>query len=103
MHEKLEKIITLLTKEFNKNFDDFHGMYLFGAHKDGKMHKNDDIELVAVFDKENKAKREIIWPIVGKIETDFDVYIDLTPTTEDDLKKDDYLYEEAVKNGIFLK
>ena len=43
-------------------------MYLFGTFLDGKMHEGEDIELVAIFDIEDKSKREQIWPIIGKIE-----------------------------------
>ena len=66
--EKMESI------EFNKKFDDFKGIYLFGRFVDGKEHKGEDIELVALFENEDKSKREEIWPIIGKIETEMDVF-----------------------------
>lgn len=103
MQKKVEDTINLLTKAFSKHFDDFHGLYLHGAFVDGKNHKDEDIELVAIFDTEDKYKREVIWPIVGKIETELDVFIDLNPTTMADLKKDEELYEEVTKYGIFFE
>lgn len=99
----VKEVIELLIKELKAQFDDFHGIYLYGIHLDGKLHKNEDIELVAIFDSEDKFKREIIWPIVGKIETELDVFIDLHPITMEELKKDEYLYEDAVENGTFYK
>ena len=103
MHEKLERVIKSLKENLSNTFDDFQGMYLYGVHKDGKIHKNDDIEVVAIFDVENRYKREILWPIVGKIEIDNDVFIDLHPTTMSDLEKDEYLYDEAYKKGVFIQ
>lgn len=102
MQKFVEEAINLLNKAFSERFDDFEGLYLHGVFTDGKKHKDDDIEIVAIFDVENKYKRELIWPIVGKIETDLDVFIDLHPITMDDLKKDEEFYDEVVNQGIFF-
>ena len=69
---------------------------------DGKNHVDEDIELVAIFDNEDKAKREEIWKIIGKIETDMDVCIDLYPYTIEDFKKDEELYNKVMKTGMFF-
>ena len=103
MQNTVVEAINLLVTAFSSKFDDFHGVYLYGIFLDGKNHKNKDIELVAIFDVENKLKREIIWPIVGKIETDLDVFIDLNPTTMENLKLDRDLYDEIMINGKFFK
>lgn len=95
------EVIKVLASAFRKNFDDFKGIYLFGKFLDGRNHRNDDIELVAIFETENKAKREAIWPIIGKVETDMDVCIDLYPYTMDDFKKDEEIYDEVMREGIF--
>lgn len=99
----LDKVISRLSKAFNRSFDDFKGMYLFGTCLDGKIHKGEDIELVAIFENEDKSKREQIWPIVGQIETEMDVCIDLYPYTEETFKQDEEIYEEVMANGIFYK
>lgn len=94
--------LEMLDKELREKFNDFHGLYLYGAFADGTNEDDDDIEVVAIFDAEDKAKRELIWPIVGKIETELDVYIDLHPTTMQALKQDEEFYDEVVNNGIFF-
>ena len=76
-------------------------MYLFGTFLDGKMHDGEDIELVAIFGTEDKSKREQIWPIIGKIETELDVCIDLYPYTPDSFKQDEEIYEEVMAEGVF--
>ncbi|MDD3437425.1 MAG: hypothetical protein PHC64_09775, partial [Candidatus Gastranaerophilales bacterium] len=81
MQKYVEDTINLLNKLLSERFDDFHGIYLYGIFTDGKSHPDEDIELAAVFDLENKQKRELIWPIVGKVETNLDVFIDLHPIT----------------------
>lgn len=103
MQKFVKETINLLNKAFSENFDDFHGLYLYGAYVTGIYTGDDDIELVAIFDTEDKSKRELIWPIVGKIETDLDVYIDLHPITMEELKKDEEFYDEVVNKGIFFK
>ena len=103
MSNKVDEVITSLIKSLKENFSDFKGIYLFGVYLDGKMHEDEDIELVAIFDNEqDKTKREETWRIVGKIEEDFDVFIDLHPLTVKELKKDEELYQEVTEEGIFF-
>ncbi|MGN0018637.1 MAG: nucleotidyltransferase domain-containing protein [Candidatus Gastranaerophilaceae bacterium] len=103
MPNSVDDIIVELIKDMKKSFFDFRGIYLFGLFLDGKMHQDEDMELVAIFDNEqDKSKREQIWRIIGKIEEDFDVYIDLHPLTIKEFKKDEEFYEEVTQEGIFF-
>ena len=102
MTSPVHDVIKVLTSAFRKKFDDFKGIYLFGQFLDGKNHEGEDIELVAIFDVEDKSKREEIWPIIGKIETEMNVCIDLYPYTMEDFKKDEDLYNEVMEEGIFF-
>ena len=97
----VQDVIKTLTTAFRKKFDDFKGIYLFGQFLDGKEHDGEDIELVAIFETQDKAKREEIWPIIGKIETDMNVCIDLYPYTMDEFKQDEDIYDEVMEEGIF--
>lgn len=101
MKNKIEKIIANLSIEFNKVFEDFQGIYLYGIFKDFQPHDDEDIELVAVFDAEDKSKRELIWKIIGKTENDFDVFIDLHPIPLKELEKDEAFFQEVVIEGLF--
>ncbi len=103
MSDKIDNIIVELIKSLKCEFADFKGIYLFGLFLDGQMHEDEDIELVAIFDnKQDKSKRELIWRIVGKIEEDFNVFMDLHPLTIEELKKDEELYYEITTNGTFF-
>ncbi|MBR1943054.1 nucleotidyltransferase domain-containing protein [bacterium] len=103
MSNKIDEIIVELIKSLKQEYSGFAGIYLFGLYLDGKMHEDEDIELVAIFDKEqDKSKREQIWRIVGKVEETFDVFIDLHPLTINGFKKDEELYEEVTETGIFF-
>lgn len=101
MSKKLNEVIKLLSNSFRKKFDDYKGLYLFGAYLDEMDHEGEDIEIVAIFDTEDKSKREMIWPIIGKIETELEVCIDLYPYTIEDFKKDEDLYNEVMEEGVF--
>lgn len=96
-----EEVIKVLSSRLKKQFSDFKGIYLFGQFLDGKDHEGEDIEMVAIFDAEDKSKREEIWPIVGKIETEMDVCIDLYPYTPEEFKNDEELYEIVQEEGVF--
>ena len=95
----VDDVIFQLSKKFNQIFDDFQGMYVFGDCVDGKIHE--EIELAAIFDIEDKSKREQIWPIVGKVETEMDVCIDLYPYTKESFKQDEDIYNEVMEEGVF--
>ncbi len=101
MSTKVHEVIKLLSGAFRKKFEDYKGLYLFGAYLDGEEHEDEDIEIVALFDSQDKSKRETIWPIIGKIETDLDVCIDLYPYTEEEFKNDELLYEKVINEGVF--
>lgn len=102
MASQVNEVIKRLSIAFKRTFEDYKGLYLFGAYLDGKEHEDEDIEIVALFDIEDKSKREQIWPIVGKIETALDVSIDLYPYTEEQFKNDEELYEEVMEEGLFF-
>ena len=97
----VDEVIFQLSKKFNQVFDDFNGIYLFGVCTDGKIHEDEDIELAAIFDIEDKSKREQIWPIVGEIETSMGVCIDLYPYTKESFEQDKDIYNEVMEDGIF--
>lgn len=102
MSGQIHEVIKRLSHAFRKKFEDYKGLYLFGAYLDGKEHKDEDIEIVALFEIEDKSKREQIWPLVGQIETELDVCIDLYPYTEAQFKADEEIYEEVMQEGIFF-
>ncbi len=103
MSNEVDEVITELIKALKSEFEDFDGLYLFGLYLDGKMHEDEDIEIVAIFNKEqDKTQREHIWRVVGKVEESFDVFIDLHPLTIKEFKKDTELYSEVTENGIFF-
>ena len=102
MASHVNEVIKRLSIAFKRTFDDYKGLYLFGSFLDGKEHEDEDIEIVALFESEDKSKREQIWPIVGKIETALDVSIDLYPYTQEQFEKDEDIYKEVMEEGLFF-
>ena len=72
MSSKVHDVIKTLSAAFRKSFNDYKGLYLFGAYLDEKEHEDEDIEIVDLFRTNKKTKREIIWQILGKIVTELD-------------------------------
>lgn len=97
----VQNVIEVLSSELKKQFSDFKGIYLFGQFLDGREHDGEDIEMVAIFDSEDKSKREEIWKVIGKIESEMDVCIDLYPYTMEEFKADEELYEIVMEEGVF--
>ena len=97
----VQDVIKKLSSKLCEEFDDYKGIYLFGQFVDGKQHEGEDIELVAIFESQDKTKREKIWPIVGKIETDMGVCIDLYPFSPEEFKADKELYNIVMEEGIY--
>lgn len=100
MANNLDEVIFKIAKSFNRIFSDLKCFYVFGIHADGELHEDEDIEIVALFDVEDKSKREQIWPMIGKIETELNVCIDLYPYTDKQFREDEEIYDEATKQGI---
>lgn len=101
MSKKLEEVIKKLSNALKKNFDDYKGLYVFGVYTDLQEHKDEDIEIVGIFETVDKSKLEDIWPIIGKIEAETNSFIELYPHTTISLKEDDVIGEEVLEEGIF--
>ena len=52
MPNSVDDIIVELIKDMKKSFFDFRGIYLFGLFLDGKMHQDEDMDIVAFFDSD---------------------------------------------------
>ncbi|MBQ3311156.1 nucleotidyltransferase domain-containing protein [bacterium] len=103
MSNLIDDIVVELIKDIKVLNLGFRGVYLFGLFVDGKMHKDEDIEFVAIFDKPiDKVNREQIWRVIGKIEEDFDIYIDLHPLSLSEFKSDTNFYKYVIEEGIFF-
>ena len=102
VNENILEIVKKISLSLRRRFNDYKGLYLFGIFLDGKEHPDEDIEIIALFENTDKAKRENFWPLIGKIETEYDVSIDLYPYTDEEFKNDDILYDEVIAEGIFF-
>lgn len=100
MADIVDDIVFQIAKHFNRIFSDVKEFYVFGSSVDGKLHEDDDVEIAVVFEVEDKAKREQIWPVIGKIETKFDATIELYPYTTETLKKDEEIYNEILSHSV---
>ena len=102
MNDKVKKVINILNKKLKENFSDFKGAYLYGSYAKNTSHADSDIDIVALFDiAPDRKKRGLIWRIIGRIEAQNDVYIDLHPLTEEELNRNEIYYDEVVNKGVF--
>ena len=103
MNNKTQQIIEILNKNLKQTFNDFKGAYLYGSQAKGTANTESDIDIVAVFAEVDRNKRMDIWGIVGKIEAELDVFMDIHPMTQEELERNPIYYDRVVNNGIFYE
>lgn len=102
MNQKVIKVVNILNSALKENFAGFKGMYLYGSQAKNTSHKDSDIDVVVLFDKEpSRSEYSMLWSIVGPIEAKYDVFFDLHPLTEEELGLNPFYYEEVVHKGVF--
>lgn len=101
MSSKFHDVIKLLSASLRKHFKDYKGIYFLNEYDIDNISEDNEIKIVALFDTSDKQKRESIWPIVGQIETELGVSIDLYPYTQEEFKNDEFLYSEMLNLGQF--
>ena len=102
MKSKVKKVVNILYKALKENFSSFKGAYLYGSFAKNTSHKFSDIDIVVLFDKiPDRKALGLLWRIAGRIEAEYDVFLDLNPTTKEELKINPFYYEEVVNKGIF--
>lgn len=101
MDSKVQQIINILNTRLSQSFDDFEGSYLYGSRAGDNYSSQSDIDLVVIFSEMDRNKRMDIWGIVGKIEAEFDIFLDLHPMTKQELENNPVYHNQVVNNGIF--
>lgn len=100
--KKIDIIISKLNSSIKNLFSDFSGVYLYGSYATNSSNSDSDIDLVALFNSDlSREKRMDLWSLVGKMETEMNITLDLHPMTMIELKKNPIYYEQVVDKGIY--
>lgn len=100
--KKIDIIISKLNSSIKNLFSDFNGVYLYGSYATNSPNSDSDIDLVALFNSDlSREKRMNLWSLVGKMETEMDITLDIHPMTMIELKKNPIYYEQVVDKGIY--
>ena len=95
-------IIELLNKNIKSLFSDFCGVYLYGSYANKTNSENSDIDMVALFNKKlTREQRLQLWTIVGNIEAEYDIILDLHLMNNEELRNNPIYYNQVVNKGIF--
>ncbi len=85
-----------------KKYDDFKGLYLYGSRITENYKENSDIDIVAVFEKEQDYSKEMeICRFILDLDIEYDAVIDFRPMTEEELKSN-FIYFNEIKKGIYF-
>lgn len=101
--KKIIKIINELNNLIKEQFTDLKGLYLYGSQVKGNVHKDSDIDIVAIFDEVSRDKVYEIGGILCDLMYKYDVYIDFKPYTINDLERNPIYYDEVVNKGIYYE
>ena len=100
--KKIDIIISKLNSSIKNLFSDFNGVYLYGSYATNTSNGDSDIDLVALFNSDlSREKRMNLWSLVGKMETEMNITLDIHPMTMIELKKNPIYYEQVVDKGIY--
>ncbi len=100
--KNIDKIILRLNKSIKSLFSDFNGIYLYGSYATDNANKESDIDVVALFKTDlTREKRMDLWSLVGALEAEMNVTLDLHPMTIIELKRNPIYYEQVVDKGIY--
>lgn len=98
----IDELLVKLNKKIKDLFIDFKGVYLYGSYAGHCAKKNSDVDIVAIFGNElTRKERMDLWGIIGKLEAEMDVVLDLHPTTMAELKQNPIYYNQVVNKGIY--
>jgi len=95
-------IINQINKKIKSLYSDYNGVYLYGSYVNNQQNDNSDIDLVALFEKAlNIEDRMKLWNIIGRLEAEFDITLDLHPMSRQELEQNPIYYNQVVNKGIF--
>ncbi len=98
----IDKIIKKLNKKIKNLFNNFNGVYLYGSYAAKSARTDSDIDIVALFDnKLTREERMDLWGIVGELEAEMDIVLDMHPMTLSELKQNPVYYMQVVDKGIY--
>ncbi|MBR1425623.1 nucleotidyltransferase domain-containing protein [bacterium] len=98
----INKIINNLNQVIKKTYSGFNGIYLYGSYASKKNQSGSDIDVVALFETPlSREQRLNLWSLIGKIEVDFGIVLDLHPMSTAELKQNPIYYNQVVNKGMF--
>jgi predicted nucleotidyltransferase len=92
--------IALELKEKLKKYDDFVGLYLYGSQVTGKAKEDSDIDIVAVFNKDDENSFSDVLGDAFDVELENDIILDFHPMTIEELNLD-WFYFNEIKKGFY--
>ncbi|MDR1168533.1 MAG: nucleotidyltransferase domain-containing protein [Heliobacteriaceae bacterium] len=102
MKAVVDEIAQKLRNALKETLEGFEGLYVFGSQVRGDAHEDSDIDIVVLTDKPLSYDTDkSIWRIVGKLEYDYDTFLDVHPKTREQLELNYFFHEEVVNNGVF--
>ncbi|MBO6271937.1 nucleotidyltransferase domain-containing protein [bacterium] len=95
-------IINKLNNKIKSVFSNFNGIYLYGSYANNTQTETSDIDIVAIFENTlNHNDRLQLWTIIGELELELDISLDLHPMSKKDLMQNEIYHNQVVNKGVF--
>jgi predicted nucleotidyltransferase len=97
--KNIDKIINEISHELKSKYDDFRGIYLFGSYSRNEQHKDSDIDIAILFDREIEWKfRDEIIGIIAEYNVKYDIIFDIHVFSIEDILYPITPLRENIKN-----
>jgi predicted nucleotidyltransferase len=102
MKAVVDEIARKLADALKETLEGFEGLYVYGSQVRGDAHPDSDIDIVVLTKKTlDYDTRKSIWGIVGRLEYDYDAFLDVHPKTREQLELNYRFHDEVVNKGKF--
>lgn len=96
------EIMIKIANSFKNEISDFNGLYLYGSRAKQMNSILSDYDVIFLSKRKLLSdEKSAIYKIVGKIEFEMDIFIDIQILTMEELLKNRFFYEEVTKYGQF--
>ncbi len=97
-NEIVSKLNILILNESKK----YNGLYFFGSRLKNVNNKDSDYDIVALFkQKLNEEEKDRIYRIIGNMEYQYNIFIDIKLLNENDFSKNYFFYNEVINSGVY--
>jgi len=97
-----DTIMNKINDSIKEVFKEYKGLYLYGSRAKNTAEPDSDYDIVMLVDKiATLQDRYSVYDVVGDLEVELGIFMDIHFLTEEELEIDPFYYREVVNYGKF--